>query len=451
MEKELRNREKVSYTSSLVGQNMMYNFMAMYIMFFFTDLLGILPAIATSIIVIASFWDAINDPLMGMIADKTRTRWGKFRPYLIFAPIVLFVTTVLCYIQFNFGTSVTIIVAATSYVLWGMTFTVIDIPIWAISAVVSKKASEKNTMITLGKIGGVIGTAIVTVGSIIVINSFGGERSATAYTITAVIVAAIACISIFITGLTLRERIIPDKKVIPMKQNIQTITKNKPLILLMITLRSEERRVGTRESVQMYFVVYVWGDSSLLTDVGISLVVGMILGMAITPKFIKKWDKKLIYIAACLFGSIFSAVPFFVGSANILFSLIFIGLSFLFTGIAMIVSASMLIDAVDYSEWKLGFRGEGLIFSANTFITKLSGTIARGILGIGLILMNYTEGQPTTPILITGFNAMVFLIPAIIFLLTMIPLFFYKITTEQKESIQNMLEEKYQKQHLKEA
>src|SRR5690625_335382 len=165
--------------------------MAMYIMFFFNDLLGILPAIATSIIVIASFWDAINDPLMGMIADKTRTRWGKFRPYLIFAPIVLFVTTVLCYIQFNFGTSVTIIVAATSYVLWGMTFTVIDIPIWAISAVVSKKASEKNTMITLGKIGGVIGTAIVTVGSIIVINSFGGERSATAYTITAVIVAAI--------------------------------------------------------------------------------------------------------------------------------------------------------------------------------------------------------------------------------------------------------------------
>src|SRR5690625_1602645 len=91
MEKELRNREKVSYTSSLIGQNMMYNFMAMYIMFFFTDLLGISPAIATSIIVIASFWDAINDPLMGMIADKTRTRWGKFRPYLIFAPIVLFV------------------------------------------------------------------------------------------------------------------------------------------------------------------------------------------------------------------------------------------------------------------------------------------------------------------------------------------------------------------------
>src|SRR5690625_4785617 len=177
----------------------------------------------------------------------------------------------------------------------------------------------------------------------------------------------------------------------------------------------------------------------------------MILGMAITPKFIKKWEKILIYIAACLFGSIFSAVPFFVGSANILFSLIFIGLSFLFTGIATIVSASMLIDAVDYSEWKLGFRGEGLIFSANTFITKLSGTIARGILGLGLIVMNYTEGQPITSTIQVGFSAMIFLIPAIIFLITMIPLFFYKVTNEEKESIQNMLEKKYQTEHIKEA
>src|SRR5690625_1446202 len=236
MKTNLRNREKISYTSSLIGQNMIYNFMAMYIMFFFTDLLGISPAIATTIIVTASLWDAINDPLMGMIADKTRTRWGKFRPYLIFGPIAIFITTVLCYTQFNYGTLSTIIIAAICYVLWGMAFTVVDIPIWAISAVVSKKSSEKNTMITLGKIGGVIGTAIVTVGSIIVINGFGGERVATAYTITALIIAAIACISIIITGFSLRERILPDKDTVSMKQNFRTIIFNKSLIMLMFLL-----------------------------------------------------------------------------------------------------------------------------------------------------------------------------------------------------------------------
>lgn len=82
-------KEKFAYTGGILGQNMIYNFMAMYIMFFFTDLLGIPPGIATVIIVVASLWDAINDPLMGMIADKTRTRWGKFRPYLIIGPVIV--------------------------------------------------------------------------------------------------------------------------------------------------------------------------------------------------------------------------------------------------------------------------------------------------------------------------------------------------------------------------
>ena len=104
----------------------------------------------------------------------------------------------------------------------------------------------------------------------------------------------------------------------------------------------------------------------------------------------------------------------------------------------------MLIDAVDYSEWKLGFRGEGIIFSANTFIVKLSGTASRGVLGIGLVLMNYTEGQVATQTLVTGFNAMIFLIPSILFFLTILPLVFHKVTNDQQKAIQQMLIEKYE-------
>ena len=115
----LRLREKFAYSGGIFGQNMVYNFMAMYIMFFFTDLLGISPGIATVIIVVASLWDAINDPLMGMIADKTRTRWGKFRPYLIFGPVVVGLTTILCFTHFGMGNAVTIALAATFYIVWG--------------------------------------------------------------------------------------------------------------------------------------------------------------------------------------------------------------------------------------------------------------------------------------------------------------------------------------------
>lgn len=444
MQTRLRAREKVAYTSGLLGQNMLYNFMAMYIMFFFTDLLGIKPAIATIIIVVASLWDAINDPLMGMVADKTRTRWGKFRPYLIFGPIPLALTTMLCYIRFDLSGPAIFIYAGVCYILWGMSYTVIDIPIWAISAVVSTDPLEKNKMVTLGKIGGTIGAAIVTVGSIIIINGFGGERLASAYTKTAVIIALLGVSMIMYTGFTLKERIFPDKEVISMRKNIQTITHNKPLMMLMLSLLIVNLINGIRQSAQMYFVVYVWGNSSQLTNVGISLILGMVLGMAISPKLIEKREKKRIFIAACLLGSLFSAIPFFVGGENILFGLIFLGISFAFTGITTIVSASMLIDSVDYSEWKLGFRGEGLVFSMNTFLTKLSSTIAKSFLGIGLILMNYTEGQAVTPTTVAGFSSMMYLIPAGCFLLTMIPLHFYTIGADEKRKIQQMLHEKYE-------
>ncbi len=444
METNVTLREKATYANSLLGQNLIYSFMAMYIMFFFTDLLSIPAVTVTVIVVIASLWDAINDPIMGMIADKTRTKWGKFRPYLIFAPIILLFTTTLCFVQFNVGTTATIILAAAFYILWGMTYTVIDIPIWAISAVVSKKSAERNTMVTLGKIGSIIGTAAVTVGSILVINMFGGERSATAFTMTALIIAAIAGITIFLAGTTLRERITPVKEAVPFKQNIKTLTTNKPLFLLLITILFINLVNAIRQAAQMYFVVYVWGDSGLLTLVGASLVIGMISGMAITPPLMKKYNKKQLFIWTCVFGGIISVVPFFTGSDNITMTLILIGISFFFSGITMIVSTSMLIDAVDYSEWKLGFRGEGIIFSINTFVVKLSGTLGRGILGLGLILMGYTEGQERTATLVTGFNALIFLIPGILFILTIIPLIFYHISEEQQVSINKMLEEKYE-------
>src|SRR5690625_7691996 len=159
---------------------------------------------ATIIVFVESLLYTINDPLIGMITDKTRTKWRQFRPSLIHAAIFLFITTVLCYVQCNFGTTTTIVVAAISYTLWGMTYTIIDIPIWAISAGGSKKSSEKNTMVTLGKIGSIIGTAVVTVGSILIINAYGGERTASAYTITVIIIAAIACLLIMLAGLPTR-------------------------------------------------------------------------------------------------------------------------------------------------------------------------------------------------------------------------------------------------------
>lgn len=436
---QISKREKWTYTGSLLGQNMIYSFVTMYVMFFFTDLLRIPPQSVTVIMVAASLWDAVNDILMGMIADRTKTKWGKFRPYLLAGPFVIALTTLLCFWNFGGSAAGTVALAAVCYVLWGMSYTVYDIPIWAISSVSSHNADEKNGMVTLGKIGGTLGTVIVSVGSVSLLNAFGGERSAGAYTAAACVIAGAGALLMLLSGFVLRERIEPPAKGVSFRRNIHTILDNGPLKALMASLLVVNMVNNIRQVAQMYFAVYVWGDSGYVTWIGLSLVLGMIFGMAISPALIRRFDKKYIFLTACAAGAVFSFVPFAVGGGPVL-GLIFLGFSFAFTGMTTISSTSMLMDAIDFAELKLGFRGEGVVFSMNTFLNKLSSTISKGVLGLALTAMHYVDNMDPNPTVVTGFSLIVYVVPALCFVLAMVPLVFYKLKPAQIEEIRTELE-----------
>lgn len=435
----ITKREKITYTGSLLGQNMIYSLMTMYVMFFFTDLLRIPSQSVTIIMVAASLWDAINDILMGMIADRTRTRIGKFRPYLLAGPVFIGIVTVLCFVSFGGSPAGTVAVAAVCYVLWGMTYTVYDIPIWAISSVSSHSADEKNSMVTLGRIGGTLGTVIVSVGSVSLLNAFGGERSAPAYTAMAAVIAGSGALLMLLSGFVLRERIEPPANGVPFRKNIHTILDNVPLKALMVTLLIMNMVNSIRQVAQMYFAVYVWGDSGYVTYIGLSLVLGMITGMAVSPALIRRYDKKLLYLIACIAGAVTSLLPYAFGVEPVV-SLVILGFNFAFSGVTSITSTSMLMDSIDYAEYKLGFRGEGVVFSMNTFLTKLSATISKGILGVSMTLMGYQDNMEPNDTVMAGFSFIVLAVPAICFVLSMLPLAFYKLTPDKLTAIRNELE-----------
>lgn len=435
----ITKREKITYTGSLLGQNMIYSLMTMYVMFFFTDLLRIPSQSVTIIMVAASLWDAVNDILMGMIADRTRTRIGKFRPYLLAGPVFIGIVTVLCFVSFGGSPAGTVAVAAVCYVLWGMTYTVYDIPIWAISSVSSRSADEKNGMVTLSRIGGTLGTVIVSVGSVSLLNAFGGERSAPAYTAMAAVIAGSGALLMLLSGFVLRERIEPPANGVPFRKNIHTILDNVPLKALMVTLLIMNMVNSIRQVAQMYFAVYVWGDSGYVTYIGLSLVLGMITGMAVSPALIRRYDKKLLYLIACIAGAVTSLLPYAFGVEPVV-SLVILGFNFAFSGVTSITSTSMLMDSIDYAEYKLGFRGEGVVFSMNTFLTKLSATISKGILGVSMTLMGYQDNMEPNDTVMAGFSFIVLAVPAICFVLSMLPLAFYKLTPDKLTAIRNELE-----------
>ena len=287
--------EKITYSSGILGQNLIYNMMAMYIIFYFTDILLIPASIASVIIIIASLWDAINDPIMGMIADNTRTKWGKFRPYLLFGSFLIGIITILCFFNPATNPKFIIVYASVTYILWGMIFTSCDIPIWALSSVVSDKSEIRDQQVTFGKVGATIGVVISSVLSVPILNLFGGERSANAYFYLALIFASIGCFLMFITGVFSKERILPSKDKTPFKENIKTVVHNKPLLLLMIALFIVNFINSIRQSVQIYFSVYTWGNANYMTLIGLSLVIGVLIGMIISPFLLKKFKKRSVY------------------------------------------------------------------------------------------------------------------------------------------------------------
>ena len=433
----MQNTFKINsiYATGIAGQNILYNFMSMYILFFFTDLLHIPPQTATTIIFIASLWDAINDPLMGLLVDKTHTRIGKFRPYLIGGSIGIFVTTVLCFTFFDTAPQTTIFISSLCYILWGMSYTVSDIPIWALSSVVHKDTSKKNSMITMGKIGGTLGVVLCVLFSVQLLNAFGGTRTTSAFFYSAIIVGAIAGLGILGVGLFVKENMPKTIEKISIRQNIQTLTKNKSLILLLVALFVISLITGIRQAGQIYFTIYTWGNHSYVTRIGITLVVGMIFGMTITPKLIQKFEKKFVLILACAIGFVVTLLPYF-DLKNIPLGLISFTLSFGTVGIMSITSMSMLLDTIDYSESLLGFRGEGIVFSLNTFATKLSAAFSRLLLGWCLVMMNYTENQPVTQTTITWFSALMYILPAIACLLTIGVIYRYKLDKKTMGEIQ---------------
>lgn len=449
MKNQVKTPERVAYFGGIAGQNMIYSFMSAYVVFFFTDLLLIEKGIVTAITVIASLWDTVNDPMMGMITDKTRTKLGKFRPYLIFGPILIVIMSLLCFVKLDLSPGTTILVAGLGYILWGMAYTVYDIPVWAVTSTISTKSEERTMMITLGKLGGTVGSAIVTVAAIMVINAFGGERTASAYTYAALIFVVGGGILMFITGLTIRERVPQEKETVSIRKNIKTITSNRPMLALMVTLLISNLALVLRQTAQLYFVVYVWQDSSLLTPIGVALILGMCTGMILTPYLIKKMDKRKLFFCYATFGAITSLIPYLIDVQNVTLGLIFLGLSFFATGGSSIICSTMLLDAVEYSEYKLGYRGEGIIFSVNTFLTKLSTTIAKMILFIMLFAIDYVENMASTPVVVQGFSSLIYLIPAISFLLSMVPMLFYSLTDSQRAEIHAELECRYREEEAR--
>lgn len=316
--KTYTKKERNMYLTGLFGQNMIYNIVATGLYYYFQNVIC-LPAIALGwIFAVARVWDAVNDPMMGTIVDKTRTKWGKCRPYLIFAPAVICVITCVAFLNGNYATAkadgnntaMILIVAwaALSYILWGMSYTVADIPLWGIISRMSEDEKDRSTLISLARIMASIAGGFVVVSIVAVSQAANGllQKAADAqagFIIVGILFTVIASILFQFAGIGTREKVPVSEETKTMKESFALMWNCKPFRRILISgiLRSPMQLMMI--VVMTLFAYYYCGGNLanaftspkvllIIAVIGGGFFLGQFVSMAICPNLLKKYDSK---------------------------------------------------------------------------------------------------------------------------------------------------------------
>ncbi len=444
--KYLTTKERISFTVAAFGRSGIYTIMSMFLLRFYTDAAGLNPITAGYIILAGRIFDALNDPIMGLIVDRTKSKWGKMRPYLLFTPIPIAISTILLFFTPAFeSTAAKVAYAAVTYILWGLCFTVQDIPFWGLSSVITPLESERTSFISTARLGSTAGGILPTVLIPIFIadNLFGLKKG---FFISAIIFALLGAALSSLAFFNTKERVSQSKESVPLKQTVNALLHNRVLIVVVLSTVLGSTTVMANVSAS-YVYNYLIEDSGiipqgiLLTAMTVAIGVGMVPAMVVLPFLRKKFSLKAIYIGASAFGIVSHLALWFAGYSNVYVLLI----CFVFMGIPLgvynVITYALIADSADYARWKCGIHIEGVCFAFQTFLSKLTAGIATFATSVVLDVSGFV--QPINDVIqvqsLTTRNGLFFMItllPAIGFALAMIPMFFNDYTGKRKENIQ---------------
>lgn len=486
--KFLTMKERICFTVGAFGRSGIYTLMSMFTLVFFQNGAGLTLSQGTTIILIGRIFDAVNDPVMGMIVDRTKSKWGKMRPYLLFSPIPIAICTVLLFsAPFEHGSTAAFIWALVTYILWGVAFTVQDVPFWGLSSVITPLESERTSFISTARLGSTFGGILPALLVPVLYQSNMGYSKG--FFISAVIFALLGCGLSSLIFFVSKERVPKTDHTPSFKETFTVLGKDKLLIIVifasilgstMVTANQCADYIGNYLIIQNNTDFSQIFDASgnimpnvdakaaydfwiprgtIVTTLTVAIGVGMVPAMAIFPMLRKKLSLKQIYIGSAVFGLIVHTLCYIVFQSNITNINIYILWVFLFLmglplGIYNVITYALIADSVDYLEWKTGERHEGVCFSFQTFLSKVNAAIATFVFGqilgrsdfkaVDKSLVDiegrqifFEQSVETQKMLL----ALVTIIPAIGFLLTIIPMFFNDYTGKVKEQAQKELEE----------
>lgn len=456
--------EKIGYGFGDMSSSMFWKIFSYYLPIFYSDVFGLKPQHAAFLLLITKLYDAISDPVMGIIADRTHTRWGKYRPYLLWIAIPFAVVGIMSFYTPDAGYTFKHIYAYVTYILMMTVYTAINVPYGAMLGVVSDSSKEKSVFSSYRMFFAYIGSFIAmgifavfektVVGTVKVVDGVQkiakgvGDASPVQWTVVVSIVAALCAILFILCFLLTRENVrndVAQEHQSSIKKDLKALASNKPWWLLLgggigILL------FGTiRGGAAAYYFSNILGTNALFTC-AIFLFIGEVAQMAGVPLAVpvsEKFGKKNTFIAVLLFIAVLSSIVWFLPeTANGFWALVVIQILICIAiGINSPLLWSMFADVADYSEMKNGSASTGLIFSSSSMAQKFGGALGAFMLMQVLALSGYSKDTAVqSQSTMDAIRGLMSYIPAIGAIIGVVFLAFYPLTSSKMKEIQSGLE-----------
>lgn len=450
---EMQPKEGISYSLCGFGQNLICTVIGSYLTVFMTDAIGFSALAVAFLMLGARIFDALNDPIMGSIVDRTRTKWGKCRPYMKWMAFPIAAMTAICFLPWYPNSDGGFAALSIMYIVWGIIYTVADVPYWGLSTAMSNDTYRRGNLLTIARLFCTAGAGIVTVFVPIITEAVTKDLSADAaaeklrwtYFIIAIVCCVVAIPLFFLGFKNTKERNGIMDNPPSLGHNLKLLFKNKPLMLIVLSGIGGAARMLFTYTGGLYFAKYVMGKESMYSLFTMAIVPGGLIASLLVPWFTKKFGKRNTYIWSHIIGGVAMLLAYIVGIACdhgnysstvttvvLIIALVVAGIP---SGFGNILTYAMIGDTVEYLELKTGERAEGICFAMQTLINKIGMAVGAfvGVLAYFMAGITPNDTASVTPAGKDTMWTMLVLVAAISFFLTVIPLFFYKFNEKQQQ------------------
>jgi GPH family glycoside/pentoside/hexuronide:cation symporter len=440
MNGKVKLRTKLGYGASDMASTMVWGTINAYLLIFYTDVFGIAAAAAGTLFLFARLWDAVNDPIMGIIIDKTNTRFGKCRPYFLWMALPLGVSLVLTFTTPALDTVGKIVYASITYIFLGMIYTAINIPVTAILPRITDLPGERVRLGVFRTVGMMAATLFINVATLPLVKTLGKGNVAAGYQTTMTVYAVVAVLLFLLTFFTVKEKVQVSTKKIAISEGLKALKGNRPWIVVFFLGVMMQMGTAMRTAGAIYYLKYNMGREDLVPIMGLLTLI-ILPALLLSPMVISKIGKtKTVIMGAAIASAGFLLVAL-LGERSL--SMLFLGNGISLFGMGFTISLIfvMISDTVDYGEWKSGVNAAGLLSASASFGQKLGTSLGGALSGWILALGRYAAvhtAQPPSALLAIKFIYVI--IPLLACISMIVLMLFYKMDAVHPQMTRELAE-----------